>query len=175
LQLQEVGDFGDENYNLALKAIKELLIELPDNYFEEQIKGDTFVCLSVELDRNENMKAQIERFYSYGLTRNEILQNLEGYFKDTLSISVNNTFSSKEPSSISKKFKGSLFNSTFMGRIGYACFKYNDKMTIIHKCEYNESVRDFISRNRDKYFTIDNTVPSFEHNDKIIYTARKID
>jgi hypothetical protein len=164
-----------ENYILALKAIKELVFALPGNYFEEQIKGDTFVCLSVEPDTNQNSKVEIEKFYSYGLTRNEILQNLEEYYKVKLGIPVNSTLSLKEPSSISNNFKGTLFNSTYMGRIGYACFNYNDKITIIHKCEYNETVRDFISRNRDNHFTIDNTIPSFERNGKTIFTAKKLD
>jgi hypothetical protein len=55
----------------ALHLIVKTIIEKPDLCFEQHIKGNSFICISEDFDR-EHEYIKVERFRTAGLTRKEL-------------------------------------------------------------------------------------------------------
>jgi hypothetical protein len=170
----------------AIQVIIETIKGRPNSYFESQLKGNFFVCVSEDSNFKNSTTVKIERFRTAGLTRNEILNAIKP-FAEQAGISINVELDSKTSNTNfleGKTFKGALFNSWFYAdsieeaeKNGYAysnaCFKINESTLIAHGTGSSESPRDFIDNNTYNTFMVDNSKGPFNIQGKTVYYAKK--
>lgn len=176
-------------YKDVIYKIISTINERPIDNFIEQIIGTFSICISGECTLPfvpyKTISVQVERFQNSGLSREEILRTIKP-LADEFGVHINvtnqNNLTNSNPLS-NKVFKGSIFSSwIYMSKeekdrgYPFACASFNlDEKTIIAiGTAYDETPREFIDKNQQNTFIIDDSIPPLFKNEKIIYFSKRV-